>query len=717
MDAFPIFLTKKLDTSLFTRKVLPVYLQSEITECGLACIGMIASYWGKTIDLPALRRRFPVSIQGATLNDLIRYSDKLGFKAHALKADLDRIPEVRLPAILHWEFNHFVVLKRITRHYAVIHDPGAGERKVSLPELSKSFTGVVLEVLPGSNFKPENVKTTISLRDILRGVSGLGGPLLQTLALSIGIQLVVLAIPIYTQLAIDEVIPTGDEDLLFVIAMGFSIVYAIGPLLEWLRQRLVIYLSVQFSAQMTANVVGHLLALPLSFFESRSIGDTLARLEASDRLRDLLTQGFVTVIVDIVLAVATLCMMYYLSSSLGLIVTAATVIVVGLRLAFIPELRRLVNEMLLRKGLEQSEIIESLRGIPSIKIFQKESEREAIWKGRFVSYLNSVSLLQSLQANYDVMKSFLINITNVLLIYYGTKLVIDIESSFTVGAFVAFAAYRQLFFERLNSFLDILLEFSMSKVHLERLGEVLSESKEKTPSEFHRNESDRLQVRFDGVSFRFEGSHENVLEHVNVTLTKGDRVVLTGPSGSGKTTLLKLFAGIHTPLSGTIYLNDIDVAGAGLKILRSQVATVLQGDYLFKGSIIENITFFDRVPNVELAMQCAELACIDQSIQSMPMSYETLIGEMGTSLSQGQQQRVLLARALYQQKPLLILDEGTAHLDEKTEQAVLNNLRKIGVTLILTVHKHSLVDFGTAVWTVTDMNRLTVVEPGYADDV
>ncbi|MFV0335804.1 MAG: peptidase domain-containing ABC transporter [Tropicimonas sp.] len=685
---------------MFMRRSLPVYLQAEAAECGLACVGMIAAYWGREIDLPALRRRAPISVQGARLSDLIRTAEGLDMTTRALKVDLEALGQVRLPAILHWEFNHFVVLKRLTQSGAIVHDPGIGERRVSRDTLSRSFTGIVLELTPGNGFRPERERSTIGLGTIMRGVSGIVAPLLQTLLLSVCIQMVLLALPFLTQLSIDHVVPTRDLDLLQVLAIGFAVIFATGPLLEWLRARQVIFIGIQFSEQMTSNVVRYLLSLPLGFFEKRSIGDLLSRMDATERLRDLLINGFVTVLVDTLLATLILGMMVYYSPLLGTVVALTAVLVIVLRLAFIPALRRQVNETLQGKGLEQAELIESMRGIASIKFAGKEAERQSIWNNRLSTYLNSMSLLQATQANYVFVKDLLINLSIVLLVYMGIRLVLNPEVAFSLGAFVAFATYREMFFARLNSLLEMLIEFSMSRVHLERLAEILSEDSEPRTSEFHRRISDEVDLQMSKVGFRFDGSQKLVLREVDTRIQKGQRIVLFGPSGAGKTTLLKILAGIYQPTDGRISLNDLDVAGAGLRVLRSHCATVLQGDYLFKGSVMDNITFFDRLPDTDFAIQCAKLACIDTDIQAMPMSYETLVGEMGSSLSQGQQQRVLLARALYLKRPILILDEGTAHLDEETEHKVLSNLRRLGLTVVMTAHKRALADFGTEIWEI-----------------
>ncbi len=693
---------------MFFRKTLPIYRQAESAECGLACVGMIANYWGKEYDLAALRRKFPITLQGAALNDLIRVSKNLGLASRALKVDLGAMPKLALPAILHWEFNHFVVLSKIGKDYVIIHDPAVGKRKISLPDLSRSFTGVVLELRPDADFKKEKVKSRIGLFSFFRQVKGLGVPLAQLLALSLLLQLAAIVMPFYTQMAIDFVVPTNDNALLKVLALGFGIVYILRPFIEWLRSRLVIFVSTQFSAQLTSNLFRYLLSLPLPYFEKRSIGDLLTRLDASDRLRDLLVNGFVTALVDVLLGMTTLVMMFYYSTALGFVVLATTILVLVLRLFFIPSLRMLVNDTLQKKGAEQAEMIESLRGMASIKFALRETEREAIWNNRFTSFINASAELEANQVNYTFLRDLVLNIGMVIVIFLGVREVMDSTSNLTLGAFFAFAAYRDLFFQRLSSILDQLVEFSMSKVHLERLSEIVSEEPEPEPSEYFQYKPEEMELELCDIGYRFGEDKEMVFSSINAKVSSGDRVVLFGPSGTGKTTLLKVLSGIYPAAEGVLRLNGTDVLAAGLRFLRGNIAAVLQSDYLFKGSVIDNITFFDRVPNFEHAMKCAEIACIHEEIMRMPMSYETLVGEMGTSLSQGQQQRVLLARALYQKKPFLVLDEGTAHLDEENESKVLANLKKIGVTLVMTAHKSELQTFGTQIWKLGRNGQITI---------
>ncbi len=695
---------------LFFRSRLPVILQAEAAECGLACLCMVASYWGKELDLPTLRKRFPASLQGATLNDLVRISKGLDLTPQALKGEMAALKNVTLPAVLHWNFNHFVVLKSIGKNFVIIHDPAVGERKISLNELSESFTGVVLELRPGAGFKAEKEKTQIRLSQFFKKIEGLTIPLLQILGFSLVVEFIAIVTPFFTQIAIDQVIPTSDKDLLKVLALGFSIVYLLGPVLRWLRQRLIVYVSTQFSAQLMINVVRFLFSLPLPYFEKRSIGDLLTRMGATEEIRSLLTEGLVIVVIDAVLSVATLIMMYYYSPFLTFIVLIATVLFILLRVAYIPHFKRLVNETLQKRGHEQSELIENLHGIMSIKFAQREIEREAIWNRHFTSFVNTTAYFQASQANYQLIFSIIKNVSMLILVYFGVLLVVDADAVFTLGAFFAFATYRDMFFSSTGNLLDQLIKFSMARVHLERLSEILSVEPETEPSEYFQIERNDLSIGISNLGFKFDPEQAFVFSDVNAQISKSDRIVILGPSGTGKTTLLKVISGVYPATTGEIMLNDVNVAPVGLRYLRSNVSAVLQSDYLFKGSIIDNISFFDRVTNFELATQCARLACIHDEIMSLPMSYETLIGEMGSSLSQGQQQRILIARALYQQKPLLILDEGTAHLDEENEARVLANIRSVGMTLIMTAHKRTLTSHATQVWEFGRDRKIAISE-------
>ncbi|EPF4180522.1 peptidase domain-containing ABC transporter [Vibrio cholerae] len=695
---------------MFFNKKVPIIYQAESSECGLACLAMISQFWGKEYDLPTLRKKYPITLQGASLNNLIQVADSLDLTTRALRVELGSLTEISLPAIIHWEFNHFVVLSKVCNSYVIIHDPGVGQRKISINEFSKSFTGIVLELKPTVNFEKEKKVSRIGLMEFFSQVRGLTVPLIQLMVFSLLLQFVAITIPFFSQIAIDDVVPSNDLELLRVLAFGFGMLYCLNPFVSWLRSRLIIYISSQFSSQLTLNLVRHLFSLPLQYFEKRGIGDLLTRFDASERLRELLTHGFITTIVDVAFAAITIGMMLYYSTSLAAVVLIVTFLVLIVRLFFISSLKLLVNECLHKKGIEQSELIESLRGIASMKFSQREFERESIWNNRFTAYINTSAQLEATQKNYELIHGLITSIGMVTLIYLGIIEVMDMKNTFTLGAFFAFAAYRDLFFERLSSFLGVLVEFSMARVHLERLAEILTEEPEIKASEiFHMDEKD-FSIQLHQIGYSYGNDEKQLFSNVDLHVEYGDRIIIYGASGTGKSTLLKVLSGVYPATEGKVSLNGRDISYSGLRYLRSHMASVLQNDYLFKGSVVDNITFFDRSPNLELAIECAKIACVHDEIMNMPMAYESIVSEMGTSLSQGQQQRVLLARALYQRKPILILDEGTAHLDEVNEKNILENLKGLGITIIMTAHKSELCSYGTKSYLLTQDNGLMDLE-------
>lgn len=683
---------------MFFKGKVPVYLQAEHAECSLACIGMVAAYWGKEYDLPTLRQRFPVSMRGANLRDMVQVAQSLGLIARPLKAELLGLRKLMLPVILHWGFDHFVVLTEISRNHVLIHDPAVGKRRISLAELSDGFTGVLLDIQPAIEFRKDKLRKKVGFFSIFGQTAGLFLPLVQLIIFSFFVQLSILIIPFFSQVSIDQAVPSGDLPLVKILAIGFGIFFILNPVAAWLRQRLIIFITAQFSVQLMRNLVKYLLSLPVSYFEKRSVGDLLTRLDASERLRDLITHGFILSLIDIIMIVISIVMMFYYSYVIGLVVLLSCLLVVSFRIIFIPIISLRVNETLQQQGRQQGELIESLRGAMSVKFARKETERESVWSSVYTAYINSDAKLQATQANYNFVKDLIISLSGIVSIYIGITLIMNPDSGFTIGAFVAFESYRSIFNDKLSSFLDQLVEFSLARVHLERLTDILYAEPEPEPSQYRFVVPRFEKIDLVDLGYSFDSERGRVFSEFSAVLNKGDRIMIFGPSGTGKTTLLKVIAGVYTPSSGVIRCNGVEIDAQNQRYLRSMVSAVLQSDRLFSGSILENITFFDQKPDVAFAMECAKLACIHDDISSFSMSYETLIGEVGSTLSQGQQQRVLIARALYQRTEILILDEGTAHLDERVETQLLENVRDLGLTVVMAAHKEELGRFCNKIW-------------------
>ncbi len=601
---------------MFFKRRVPVYLQAENAECGLACIGMVAAYWGKEYDLPTLRRRFPVSMRGASLKDIVQITQSLGLVARPLKAELLGLKKIALPVIIHWGFDHFVVLSKISKNHVIIHDPAVGRRRIGLSELSDGFTGILLEIRPALNFRRDRSRATIGFFSMFGQTVGLMPPLIQLLVFSLFVQGATLVIPFFSQVAIDQAVPSADLPLVKVLALGFGVFFVLNPIATWLRQRLIIYVTAQFSVQLMRNLVRYLFSLPITYLERRSIGDLITRLDASERLRDLVTHGFIISLVDLIMILISILMMFYYSSSLGFVVLLTCFLVVFLRILFVPIITRHVNETLQQQGRQQGQLIESLRGALSVKFARKEIERENVWSGFYTAYINSDAKLRATQANYSFLKDLVISLSSVISIYIGITLIIRADSMFTIGAFVAFESYRSIFNDKLSSFLDQLVEFSLAKVHLERLTDILEADPELEPSEFRYIGSRFEKIDFIDVGYSFDSSGGNVFSGFCTRLCKGDKIMIFGPSGTGKTTLLKIIAGVYAPSVGTIRCGEIEIDARNRRYLRSMVSAVLQSDRLFSGSILDNITFFDPEPDVEFAIECAQLACIHDDISS-----------------------------------------------------------------------------------------------------
>ena len=447
-------------------------MQSETAECGLANIAMVAAYWGSENNMPILRRKFAMSLQGTTLTDLTQIAGSMGFMTRVLKSDLGGLRSIALPAILHWDFNHFVVLVEVRRKSFVVHDPAVGRRVLSVAQMSRGFTGVVLELQPSDNFKIEKNIAKIGFRTFLTNVRGLYGPGLQLLILSILAQAIMMIAPLFLQVTVDTVIQTSDLVLLNVLLLGFGILHVIGPLLEWTRSRLLIFVGTQFSAQMTRNLVSFLFSLPLSYFESRNIGDVIVRLGATEEIRRILTQGVLALMLDTVFLLFAIVIMFSYSIYLSLIVLLGAVLLGLARFLFIPSIRRIGNEVLQKQGQQQSVLLESIKGVGSIKLGNREVERNALWDNKFSTFVESAAELQSLKTGYGLVSGLATNLCTVFVLYFGARAVMDPDSAFSLGAFFAYNAYTSMFLGRISSFFDQLMDISTSRIHLERLADI-----------------------------------------------------------------------------------------------------------------------------------------------------------------------------------------------------------------------------------------------------
>jgi ATP-binding cassette, subfamily B, bacterial CvaB/MchF/RaxB len=668
------------------RRCLPLIRQTEATECGLACLAMVASYHGHRTDLNSLRRRHPVSLKGVTLRDLMEIATHLGLACRPLRIEVRHLGQLRLPAILHWDMAHFVVLKAYKKAGIVVHDPAVGEKCFPLSEASRHLTGVVLELSPTEGFCRTDERVQLPFSAFLSGMSGNAHSLIQILVLSVVIESLILAAPFYMQLTIDEVIARGDADLMVVLGLGFAFLLLIRVVSTATRSFIVLILQNSASFEIAARLFHHLVRLPLSFFEKRHIGDILSRFNSIEPIRNMLAEGLITGLIDGLMSVLMLALMFTYSVQLGFVVMFAFSLYATLRLALFRMFRQLNEATIHSKADEDSTFIETVRAVQSLKLLNRESERETQWLNRYASYVNANVRLGRAKISFKAMNDVIFGLENVITIYLAARLALD--NLMTVGMIFAFVSYKLQFAERAALLIEKLVDLRILGLHLERLGDIALTRLERGHDQdlsYMRQIDGAIELR--NVCFRYAEGEPLILDNVNMSIAQGQFVTIMGPSGCGKTTLVKIMLGLLEPTSGEVLIDGLPLQHVGPRAYREQIGAVMQEDQLLSGSIADNICFFESTFDLQGMIECARVAGIHDDVTAMPMSYNSLIGDMGSSLSSGQKQRVLLARALYRRPKILFLDEGTAHLDTDKEREINASLRNLKMTRVSIAHR------------------------------
>jgi ATP-binding cassette subfamily B protein RaxB len=666
---------------------VPMMRQSEASECGLACLAMVAGHHGLEIDLPTLRRRVPISAQGMTLLGVLQAAQTLGLAGRGLRLEPESLQELRTPAILHWDMNHFVVLAGMRGDRATIHDPGFGVRRMTRAELGRHFTGVALELTPTTSFTKAREVRKLTLAKLVGRVDGAGRAIAMALILSLVLQGFVLASPFYMQLAVDEAVLAGDGGLLAALAVGFLLLTTIKLASDFLRGRILIAVSQVIGFQAVANLFHHMIRLPVEWFERRHIGDLVSRFNATRPITELLSQGLVAALVDGLMAILTLGMILLYSPQLAAVVAAALVLHVTIRLGGYRLLRVREEAVIEAEAREQTTFIETARAMQTIRLFGREADREALWQGRHAVVVNREAALGRMRENFRGAQALVTGLETVLLVYLGARLAI--VGDLTIGMLFAFMAWRQQFLEKTTALVDTAVRFRLLELHLQRIADVAHSEREPGldagPLLVPRPVEGRVELR--GIGFRHGDAEPLILDGVDLVVAPGEFIAITGPSGGGKTTLLKIMLGLLRPTAGQVLLDGRPLDAAGLAAFRATAGVVMQDDALLAGSIAENITFFDPRPDLGFMQECASLAGIDDEVMAMPMTYSTLVGDLGAALSGGQRQRLLLARALYRRPRVLLMDEGTSHLDVTKEREVNAALAALNITRIVIAHR------------------------------
>jgi ATP-binding cassette subfamily B protein RaxB len=699
-----------LDGLNFSRRPrLPVIQSAESAECGLACLAMIGCYHGHDLDLNGLRQRFPISTSGMTLRSLIDVADGLGLSARPVQTDLAALARLKVPAILHWDLNHFVVLRGFKGGGVEIHDPAVGRRICSIEETSARYTGIALELTPVGSFTPATARAPVRLSSLWSGLHGHHAAAVQIILLSLALQLTAFALPFQIQLVIDEGVMRADGELLTVLALGFGALVVLQATIELLRSWTLQVVGQTLAYQMVGNVVRHLLRLPADYFEKRHVGDVLSRVGSANSIQDILTRGVVAALIDGGMALIAVAILFIYSPPLASVVLAAVAITALISFVTFRPMRDRMEEQIVERAREQSHMMETVRAASIIKLMGREAQRESAWRNRWARVINSTVSVSKYTIGNTVAQTLIGGLQTVIVVYLGARAIIA-GDGLSVGMLFAFLSFRQTFADRTNALINQISQFRSLGLHLERLGDIVG-----TPSEPPTAGEADLDVRgglnLKGVGFRYGTADRHVLRDVSLSIEPGEFVAFTGRSGGGKTTLLKLLTGLLQPTEGEIRLDGRPATPGLWRSWRDRVGIVSQDDRLLSGSIADNIAFFDPDLDMARVKEAASAARVHEEIMAKPMQYLSLVGDMGSSLSGGQKQRVLLARALYRNPRVLILDEGTANLDQETENGIAELIARLPVTRIVVAHRPALLARADRVLTLSAQG--VNEEPGF----
>jgi ATP-binding cassette subfamily B protein RaxB len=666
-------------------------MQTEAAECALACITMIAQYHGHNVDLASLRRRFSTSLKGVTLTRVIEISRVLGFETRPLRAELNYLSHASMPCILHWDMNHFVVLNRVTRKGLEIIDPARGSYLMPFIEVSKHFTGVVLELIPSADFTPVKERQRISLRVLTGRITGLRRVLTQVFGVALAIEVLALVLPFQMQWVVDQVLVSSDTSLLLVLTIGFAIVIAVQTGLTVARGWIISWLGATLSAQWINNLFCHLLKLPLDYFEKRHMGDIVSRFFSVRSIQTTITGHFIEAVLDGLMGSMALIILCIYSLPLTALVLVSFSIYVLLRWALYRTLWRVSEEQLIYGARQQTELMESVRGVQAIKLANKQSERSTRLANATLEATRRDMQCQRITIAFGAINQGLFGTQRIMLIALGAYL--TLQGKFSAGMLIAFVTYADQFTSKIAQLVDRMVDFRMLRLHAERIADIALAVPERHAHGIHSGLKPEPRLDIRNVSFRYAEDDPWVLRHLNIQILAGESVAIIGPSGCGKSTLAKLILGLLEPTEGSIEVGGIDIKVFGLENYRYMLGAVMQDDELFAGSIADNISFFDlrAEATVERIQEAARAASIHDDIIAMPMGYESLVGDMGSVLSGGQRQRLMLARALYGQPKILVLDEATSHLDVDCERRVNEYIAGGQMTRVIIAHRQETI--------------------------
>ncbi|MGM3305988.1 peptidase domain-containing ABC transporter [Anabaena sp. WFMT] len=697
-------------------KLYPFYAQQSASDCGAACMVMIGRYWGKYFSVNRLREMTNVGRSGASLRAIASAAENLGFSTRPVKATLDKFAEQPLPAIAHWQGKHFIVVYEITKKQVIVGDPALGQRTLTRQEFTTDWTGYALLLEPTSLFKDvEN--NDVGLWKFFELVKPHYKVLIEVFIASVVMQLFGLVTPIFTQLLLDRVLVQRSLTTLNAVGLGMIVFGLFSIAMNGVRTYLLSHTANRISISLLVGFIKHTFRLPLSYFESRYVGDVISRIQENQKIQSFLTGQTLSIVLDMLTLVVYLSLMFWYSWKMALFVLVTVPPFFIVALASTGILRRISREVFNAGAKENSYIIESLTGIRTVRSLSIEQTVRWHWEELLNDLVKKGFNAQVIGIRLSMISSVISTFVNTALMWFGALQVI--QGELTVGQLMAFNMLVGNVlspFQRLSGLWNELQEIIIST---ERLNDVLEAEPEEDLHNKPRQNLGKLRgkICFENVTFRYHPeSKTNVLENISFEIKPEQMVALVGRSGSGKTTLSKLILGLYPPTDGKVLIDGHDVTSVALRSLRSQVGVVDQDTFLFGGTIRENIAIAHPEASLNEIIQAARYAGADEFIQQLPLGYESQIGEGGGMLSGGQRQRLAIARALLGNPRLLLFDEATSHLDSESERIIQNNLKTIlqGRTSVIIAHRLSTVRNADLILV---LDRGVLVESGTHDEL
>ena len=680
-------------------------LQIDEMDCGAACLAMICRYFGRKVSLPRIRQLCHTATDGTSLKAISRAATELGLAARALKISLRNLPLMPLPAIVHWEGNHWIVLYDVDQQFVRVADPASGLRKLPRREFEAKWTGyaALFDYTPAFEQAPEGKPT---LAWVLPFLSRFKVILLQVFGLAIGVSFLQLLFPVFTQMVVDKVIVENDLGLLKMILLGMLAALVFVQLSSLAQEYLLAFAAVRLDTAILDFLSRKLLSLPMSYFTSRRTGDIQRRLEGARQVRQFVVQQGISAVLAAVFLVGAVVLMAMYSPLLTLAFLATTPVYVGLMIFSTKVLRPLYHGVEESQGKYSSHQIDAIKGIEAVKAASAENTFRDAMLNEFLSVSQKLFKTTFIVMSWDSVLQSVGLLSTAIFLWVGALQVI--HGNLSVGGFVAFSSLTAMAYAGILRALGVWDTMQFASVLLNRLNDIFEQEPEQGHDRSRLIPVHSLEGRIElrAVNFRYGGPESpNILKNITLDLAPGRMVALVGRSGCGKTTLIKLIAGLLEPTEGAIFFDNVDLKTLNYRDVRRHVGIVMQDNHMFSDTIARNISFGDPEPDLDRVLAAAQAAAAHDFVMRLPLGYETKIGESGLSLSGGQKQRIAIARAIYNNPPVLIFDEATSALDTESERAIQENLGRLmaGRTTIVIAHRLS---------TIREAHSIVVLEQG-----